>query len=127
MPGRHLCSEEELIHLGFGGAQSMRRREVLRETIAAFENADPHDRYHRLAQRNLNRWRIARHVSESSLDLTVHSSDWGEVTLAMTKAHGACFAVLNMANPYVPGGGYVEGAVAQEENMFRRTDCHFRI
>jgi hypothetical protein len=21
----------------------------------------------------------------------------------------------------------VEGAVAQEENMFRRTDCHFRI
>jgi hypothetical protein len=32
-----------------------------------------------------------------------------------------------MANAHVPGGAYVEGAVAQEENMFRRTDCHFRI
>jgi len=38
-----------------------------------------------------------------------------------------CFAVLNMANAHVPGGAYVEGAVAQEENMFRRTDCHFSV
>mmetsp|Transcript_20709 Transcript_20709/g.60231 ORF Transcript_20709/g.60231 Transcript_20709/m.60231 type:complete len:235 (-) Transcript_20709:288-992(-) len=37
------------------------------------------------------------------------------------------FAVLNMANAHVPGGGYTEGCVAQEENMFRRTDCHFSI
>merc|ERR1712196_593583 len=26
-----------------------------------------------------------------------------------------------------PGGGYAEGMIAQEENMFRRTDCHFSI
>ncbi len=32
-----------------------------------------------------------------------------------------------MANAYVPGGAYVEGAPAQEENMFRRTDCHFYV
>lgn len=42
----------------------------------------------------------------------------------MTRENGVRFAVLNMANAYVPGGAYVEGAVAQEENMFRRTDCH---
>ncbi|MCZ6830031.1 MAG: DUF2263 domain-containing protein [Gammaproteobacteria bacterium] len=45
----------------------------------------------------------------------------------MTRGHGATFAVLNMANAYVPGGGYVEGSMAQEENMFRRTDWHFSI
>ena len=45
----------------------------------------------------------------------------------LTKKYGVYFAVLNMANAYVPGGGYVEGASAQEENMFRRTDCHFHI
>lgn len=38
-----------------------------------------------------------------------------------------CFAVLNMANAFVPGGAYVEGAIAMEENLFRRTDCHFRV
>jgi hypothetical protein len=45
----------------------------------------------------------------------------------LTATYGVCFAVLNMANAHVPGGAYVEGAVAQEENMFRRTDCHVRI
>ncbi len=31
-------------------------------------------------------------------------------------------AVLNMANRHVPGGGVIEGAGAQEENLFRRSD-----
>lgn len=45
----------------------------------------------------------------------------------VTKEHGKVFAVLNMANAYVAGGGYVEGMPAQEENMFRRTDCHYFV
>src|SRR5262249_23104630 len=106
---------------------SARRLAVLRETIAAFESQDPPDRYHRLAAANLARWRAERHAPEPSCQVQVHAGDWGDVTRHMTARHGACFAVLNMANAYVPGGAYVEGAIAQEENMFRRTDCHFRI
>lgn len=59
--------------------------------------------------------------------MRVLRGDWGEVALAMTRAHGEIFAVLNMANAHVPGGAYVEGAPAQEENLFRRSDCHFAI
>jgi hypothetical protein len=57
----------------------------------------------------------------------VLQSDWGDAALALTMEYGTRFAVLNMANAYVPGGAYPEGATAQEENMFRRTDCHFRV
>lgn len=53
--------------------------------------------------------------------------DWGVATHKLTRDHGTTFAVLNMANAYLPGGGYVEGSRAQEENMFRRTDCHFSL
>jgi hypothetical protein len=111
----------------FGDPASVRRRAILRETIAAFESQDPPDRYHRLAAANLARWRAERRAPEASCQVQVHAGDWGEVTRDMTAQYGICFAVLNMANAYVPGGAYIEGAIAQEENMFRRTDCHFRI
>jgi Microbial-type PARG, catalytic domain len=130
MPGRRLLSDAEVIAANagsFADPASVRRRAVLRETIAAFESQDPPDRYHRLAVANLAHWRAERQAPEASCQVQVHAGDWGEVTRHMTARYGICFAVLNMANAYVPGGAYVEGAIAQEENMFRRTDCHFRI
>jgi hypothetical protein len=32
-----------------------------------------------------------------------------------------------MANAYCPGGAYIEGTTAQEENLFRRSDCHHAV
>jgi hypothetical protein len=127
MVGRCLLSEEEAVRRGWGSSDCARRREVLRETIAAFSQANPPERYHQLAKRNLERWRERSRAAESGGRVDVYAGDWGEVTRSLTVTHGRCFAVLNMANAYVPGGAYVEGAIAQEENMFRRTDCHFRI
>jgi hypothetical protein len=56
--------------------------------------------------------------------ITVVPDDWGVATARVTREAGEPFAVSNMANAFVPGGAYVEGAIAQEENLFRRTDCH---
>lgn len=127
MAGRPLCSDEEAAERGFGGADAACRRAVLRETLDAFSRADPPDHYQRLARRNLERWRAEVAGAPASFRLDVIAGDWGAVAQAVTKEHGACFAVLNMANAYVPGGAYVEGAAAQEENMYRRTDCHFHV
>jgi hypothetical protein len=129
MPGRRVLSDAEVIAANeglFRDPTSARRRVVLRETIAAFQSEDPPGRYHRLATTNLAHWRAERKAPEPSCQVQVHAGDWGEVTRRMSARYGVCFAVLNMANAYVPGGAYVEGAIAQEENMFRRTDCHFQ-
>jgi hypothetical protein len=127
MVGRCLLSEEEAVRRGWGRSDCARRREVLRETIAAFHQANPPERYRELAKRNLERWKERSSAADSGGRVDVYPGDWGEVARSLTVKHGQCFAVLNMANAYVPGGAYVEGAIAQEENMFRRTDCHFRI
>lgn len=133
MVGRALCSEAEALARGYRGAELAQRRRVLAETLAAFANAQPADRYRRIAEQNLGRWKAESFTNHGPIqtsgpcEIRVLPGDWGEVTLAMTQRYGECFAVLNMANAFVPGGAYVEGTVAQEENMFRRTDCHFSI
>ena len=129
MPGRRLLSEDDYIDPRYSPKrpEMVRRRAVLQETLDRFATADPPNKYHLLAQSNLNRWFDMRDSTSDSHRVHVVSGDWGEVTHSMTKVHGTCFAALNMANAFVPGGAYVEGAAAQEENMFRRTDCHFHV
>lgn len=127
MPGRQQITDAEAMRRGYHGEQNARRRAVLAETLDAFDRSIPRDRYHRMAQRNLERWAAQPRESEPTFRIRVLPHDWGVATARLTRAYGRCFAVLNMANAYYPGGGYVEGAVAQEENMFRRTDCHYSI
>jgi hypothetical protein len=119
-------SDEDAESKGFGGPDNARRRAVLRETLSAFAEARPTDQYHQLAYTNLESW-AATAPPTRGLTIEVLPGDWGDVTATQTRRHGHCFAVLNMANAYVPGGAYVEGAMAQEENLFRRTDCHYCI
>lgn len=116
----------ELPNRPIGNSEYEIRQRVLLETLAEFESAS--GQYHEIAQRNLAGWaKDASKVTPGACVVHVTPGDWGEVTLEMTKRYGTCFAALNMANAYGPGGGYTEGMVAQEENMFRRTDCHFSL
>ena len=108
-----------------------RRQQILLETLAKLEEASPTAHYHTLALRNLQRWAEQRdgaqtHGPGARCKVHVLPGDWGEVTHHLTSKYGVIFASLNMANAYGPGGGYTHGMVAQEENMFRRTDCHVR-
>jgi hypothetical protein len=129
MPGRMLMDEARWLAAGYRRADLVRRRAVLRETLAAFDSEDKRGRHRAVALRNLARWRAeaGAAAAATALEIRVLPGDWGDVTGQLTRERGVCFAALNMANAYVPGGAYVEGTAAQEENMFRRTDCHYQI
>lgn len=124
MPGRRLPPESEFAGGRYDRPDLARRRTVLRETVEAFESDGP--RLRAVARANLERWRRDA-IPFRSRELLVVAGDWGDVAGSLTRTHGTMFAVLNMANARTPGGAYVEGTAAQEENMFRRTDCHFSI
>ena len=112
---------------------SLIRQNILWETLERLEKASASGHYYKLALTNAERWAAAvrSNVSQPTTlepcTVEVLPGDWGDVTLQMSKKYGVMFACLNMANAYTPGGGYVEGHIAQEENMFRRTDCHYSL
>ena len=58
-------------------------------------------------------------------EVSVSNDDWGVATQKLTEEYNTVFAVLNMAHGKHMGGGYHDGLAAQEENIFRRTNCHF--
>lgn len=127
MPGRRLKDERDFTGTRFDDPVMARRRAVLRETVAALADGG-RDRLAALAARNLSRWaNEAPRSAPGPFEVRVVPDDWGVAALALTRAHGECCAVLNMANAFVPGGAYVEGTSAQEENLFRRSDCHAAV
>lgn len=126
MPGRRLIAEQVLFDGGYGRPLMVQRRIVLHQTLAVLERAPSSDHYHELAAANLARWARRAEAAPAGA-VEVVRGDWGEVTGALTRRYGVCFAALNMANAFSPGGAYIEGTAAQEENMFRRTDCHLRV
>ena len=103
-----------------------KRVAILIETLKLFETKTPF--YYNLAKENMLKWcKKVIPRDEKGLEVIVEPIDWGEMALKCTKKYGSIFACLNMANSMDPGGGYATGPAAQEENMFRRTNCHFYI
>jgi hypothetical protein len=99
------------------------RRDVISETIQVLGDGHSLEMKKSNAKQNLKVWSRGRRSGFKKVHI-IHG-DWGDVTLRFTREYGTTFAVLNMANGSRFGGGYVEGCAAQEENMFRRSDCHF--
>jgi hypothetical protein len=126
MPGRTLLEESAYRGTRYDDPTLALRRGVLRETVGMLAGGG-RVRLREQAARNLARW--ARESpppggERASCRVRVVPDDWGVAAARVTRETGVCFAVLNMANAFVPGGAYVEGTSAQEENLFRRTDCH---
>lgn len=135
---RKLLSEEkikELVDQGTNSADTLkpvfeRRRAVLKDTVGKLDSAEFRKHCQATAHRNHQEWKKA--ISALGKVRVIGGKDakgnllgdWGDVTQQVSKETGEIYAVLNMANAQEPGGGFLEGWGAQEENMFRRTDCY---
>ena len=107
------------------------RQCVLQETLCAFASTFDTMTYHEIAHYNMIRFKeksLWKEIDKSTFGIIkVINSDTLDAALSATKIFGETFTVLNMANATGFGGGYTHGRSAQEENIFRRTDCHFSM
>ena len=113
------------------------RQLVQCETLDMLKTPDARENKRTKATANVATWKARAEERaaakarppEGQVRVLVLEGDWGEVAGKLTKEYGLPWVVLNMANADIPGGGggYVNGTPAQEENMFRRTDCHFSL
>jgi hypothetical protein len=125
MPRQLLGEEVAQSNTHFNYPDCLWRRGILRDTVEKLLKNN--DKYVNQAQKNHDRWVSEAKQSINSEKIHVLAGDWGDITQQRSQATGNIYAVLNMANAYTPGGGYLEGASAQEENIFRRSNCHLAI
>ncbi len=87
---------------------------IIHSTLGELSQPGVRQNYYDMARRNLAHWNSAEGAAHhQGLILRVVSGDWGEVAGSVTREFGQTFAVLNMANAFTFGGGYLEGCPAQ--------------
>lgn len=122
MPKQLLVEPEDSLNTPISGTK--KRRMILKDTVEKF-STDTLGLYEKQARKNHQKW--SGTPTNLSGHVRVIPGDWGDVTLRLSQATGTIYTVLNMANAELPGGLYLEGFGAQEENMYRRTNCHFHV
>jgi len=131
-PDSMICPTKPVIKLVDPKSEHDERRQrrmvVLKETVEHFDNK--RQELLDTAKSNLERWKGVKPVVDPQATtpgckVLVAESDLLHLVGNLTAQHGTTFAAINMANEHCPGGGYVYGCAAQEENMARRTDLHY--
>jgi hypothetical protein len=97
------------------------RWEVVGQTLKEALDPKAFKKMQLQADINLKSWSKNNTLVPRSVEVV--PKDWGVATLEATKKHGTTYSVLNMANSKFPGGCFLEGGSAQEENMWIRSTC----
>src|SRR6185312_13592858 len=102
----------------FNQEQRNRQKEQIRTTLLSLDR-EKFIALLKQANANMERWALNKQLSPMQVE--VIEGDWGDVAMQLTITYGETYGILNMANAYIFGGGFLDGCNAQEENMYERT------
>lgn len=97
------------------------RYKSMQNTLKKITDPVQHQELQHQARMNLSKWRKTKQAPPSKVE--IFNQDWGAICLQMTQKYGVPYTVLNHANAYFPGGGFLRSGNAQEENMWHRSTC----
>ncbi|WP_131795791.1 poly(ADP-ribose) glycohydrolase domain-containing protein [Fluoribacter gormanii] len=97
------------------------RHQSLKLTLDCIFDSAQYEELQNQATNNLSLWEKTKIEPPKRVDVV--NQDFGEAALEATKIYGSAYAVLNMASPLFPGGAFLQGGSAQEENLWHRTSC----